>query len=140
MSAGTAVVPGSAFAIFILHAVMVTPCDDMLRVHQRNGLHCSVSLAKFVDDLAIPVAGVSKHVQDVALHAFDWIAERLSGELELEVSVDKGAGAARKNGNTVLVVSNGWLRAKLGTRVRGRGLRVATRVKSLGIEHKRGWA
>ncbi len=36
----TAVVPGSAFAIFVLRAVRFTPCDDMLRTHQRQLQRC----------------------------------------------------------------------------------------------------
>jgi hypothetical protein len=125
----TAVVPGSAFAIFILHAILVTPCDDLLRVHQR--LNASLAVAKFVDDIAISVSGTSKDALDLALCAFDWLVARFDS-IGMEVSL---SGPGRKRGKTVALVSNRWLHLKLSLRNRARGLVVTARARNLGITH-----
>ena len=132
----TAVVPGSALALFILHAVLVTPCDDLLRAHQRLGLNCSIGLAKFVDDLAVSAVGVSKHAQQIAMDAYDWLAKHLKEELDMEVSVDTGRGKTKTQGNTVVLVSNSWLQARLSESVSARGLRLSALAKNLGIEQR----
>ena len=71
----TAVVPGSAFAIFVLHAVLVTPCDDLLRTHQRCGLQANLRIDKHVDDLAVTVHGVSADAQVLVFRAYDLARE-----------------------------------------------------------------
>ncbi len=76
--------PGSAFAIFVLHAVLVTPCDDLLRVHQRLGLQTSVRIAKYVDDLAISVQGKCSdaNIRSASLEAVESVHGVVVRELE----------------------------------------------------------
>ncbi len=135
-STRTAVVPGSAFAIFVLHAVLVTPCDDLLRAHQRHGLHANLRIAKYVDDIAISVQGKCSDVQEIAISAFDWMECRLRLDLGLEVSLADGVGQSAREGKSVVIASSEWLRAKMASRSRARGLRVVATARNLGIQQR----
>jgi hypothetical protein len=135
-STRTAVVPGSAFAIFVLHAVLVTPCDDLLRAHQRHGLQSNLRIAKYVDDIAVSVQGKCSDVQEMAINAFDWMECRLRLDLGLELSLASGVGRSARDGKSVVIASNEWLRAKMQSRSRARGLRVVAAARNLGIQQK----
>jgi hypothetical protein len=69
-------------------------------------------IAKYVDDIAISVQGKCSDVQEMAISAFDWMECRLRLDLGLEVSLAVGVGQSAKEGKSVVIASNCWLREK----------------------------
>ena len=65
-----AMVAGSCFSIALLHAMLLTPCDTLVR--NMGGLQTArVSLTKYVDDLTITVQGTIGACREACWQAFD---------------------------------------------------------------------
>ena len=79
------IIAGSKFAIDCLHILLLWLMDAMLRLFPQ------IDAAKYVTDLAIVAQGVAEHVTEIALLAFDWLADHLAEQLEMKVSLTVGA-------------------------------------------------
>ena len=71
VSTCTAVIPRSAFAIFMLHAVLIELRDQLLHQPRFVDYTSSLGLAKYVDDLTIIVHGRCHEACADAMHAID---------------------------------------------------------------------
>ena len=64
-----AMLAGSVFAIAMLHAVMVYPCDALIKKFTR------IKLAKYVDDISLAIQGKQKQIEHEILEAWDWLQD-----------------------------------------------------------------
>ena len=120
----TAIVPGSAFALMMLHAVLLHPCDVVVRRWP------GVEVAKFVDDLALTAFGKGRKVVDDVVECVEWLCGYFNCELQLEVSLDSDD----KKGKTVALASNMWVRRQLEAPMRAMGIGFKSRAKNLGVD------
>ena len=82
VSTVTAIVPGSCFAIAVLHLVLMHPCDCAVRRWP------DLQLSKYVDDLTIVGFGRAEQLLEQADDLADWLLEELEDNLEMQVSKD----------------------------------------------------
>ncbi len=126
----TAIVAGSRFSCFILHLVLIGPSDRLLR------LWPSISLAKYVDDMAVRVKGSIGSVTVDTPRIIDDVVEYMR-EMGLEVS--RGV-AGRTGGKTKVISTHSELRRRLHGPLRRRGVDAARAARNLGIDHGGGGA
>ena len=65
----TTIVPGSVFALWMLHAVLMNPCDKLC--HMTRILGVSWGLAKFVDDISLTLKGKAEKIAEAAAMVYD---------------------------------------------------------------------
>ena len=110
----------------MLHAVMVYPCDALIKKFP------GVKLSKYVDDISLAMQGKQKVIEHEIVEAWDWLQDFLEEELDCEVSLDN----AQREGKTVAICSSKRLAGRLAGKLRSRGITIVTRAKNLGIEQR----
>lgn len=137
----SAIVPGSVFALAVLHSMLIQPVDELLTAWRPSTV--TIAAAKYVDDIAITVRGVSEDLIGVAFAVFDNFVHFLEQDLDFEVSLNEadetwGARpvAKGKKGKTKAIVSSKWLHDKMKARWTCRGVDMVASAPNLGIIQK----
>ncbi|CAK0816831.1 unnamed protein product, partial [Prorocentrum cordatum] len=125
----SAIVPGSRFALAVLHLVLLEPCDLL-----RGRWH-EVSLAKYVDDMGLACYGVAREVETATRESASWLIAYLWDELQIEVSLTLPG----VKGKSKCLATSQWLSKKLGRSMARLGVRLQQTANQLGID-RRGWA
>ena len=89
-----------------------------------------VQLCTYVDDLTISCKARAKEAAEIEVEAMDWLFGFLEGELQLEVSKDRGV----KKGKSVTFASCQWLLNAARRRLKRLGIRYVALTKNLGIQ------
>ena len=114
-----AIVPGSRFAIALLHCVLLEPCDALAGM---GGLR----ITKYVDNLALAKEGMARDVAEVLFDSAAWLIDWLQRELQLETSTDKSE----------MLASTPWLARALHRRGRTLGIRLTAAARLLGCSRR----
>ena len=123
-----AMVAGSCFSIALLHAMMLTPCDTLVR-NMGNLQGVQVGVMKYVDDLTITVEGPLRLCRDAVWKAFDEVKTRFS-DLGWALSLNKETA----QGKTVALTTNTALAEMLQKPAGRRGVRVVQHARGLGVD------
>jgi len=123
-----AMVAGSCFSIALLHAMLLTPCDVLVRnMGNVQGVACGVT--KYVDDLTITLQGSVRSVGAAVWTAFDEVKTSFSG-LGWALSLNKETA----QGKTVAIATNSALAEELQKPAKRRGVRVVKHARGLGVD------
>ena len=115
-----AMVAGSCFSIALLHAMLLTPCDTLVR-NMGNVQGVTGGVTKYVDDLTITVQGTVQSVSGAVWRAFDEVRGAFQ-QLGWALSLSKRDAP----GKTVVIATNAALREELRRPACKRGVRVVT--------------
>ena len=115
-------VAGLCFSIALLHAMLITPCDTLVR-NMGNLQGVVGGVTKYVDDLTITLKGTVRSVSEAVWTAFDEVKDEF-GSLGWSLSLNMEATA----GKTVVLATNAALREEL------QGVRVVKHARGLGVD------
>ena len=102
-----AMVAGSCFSIALLHAMLLTPCDTLIR--NMGGIQgATVGVTKYVDDLTVTVQGTVQTCSAAVWRAFDEIKAGF-GDLGWQLSLNNKTA----KGKTVVLATNSALNEAL---------------------------
>jgi hypothetical protein len=107
---------------------LLYPCDELVRRWPMPGLR----VIKYVDDIALAAKAVGAQAADAALEAFDWLNSFFRDELQLDISLNSTV----KQGKTVALTSNMWLRKVAEPSLVARGISAVSLARNLGVDHK----
>jgi ribonuclease HI len=124
----TSIVPGSVFAIGVLHCMLLHPCDVMVKRWPSPALR----LTKYVDDISLATKGIGTQAAETAIAAFDWMRDFFRDELNLDISLN----SSKKAGKTVALSSSTWLRKEAERSLSDRGISSVSLARNLGVDHK----
>ncbi len=125
-----AIVPGSVFAIAVLHAMLMHPIDSLLSAWRPPGVRLLV--AKYVDDVGLRALGPAALAAEALFSAFDTLVHIFESQLDLEVSLNRGDS----RGKTRVIASGKWLYDHTQARWASRGVDVVPSVANLGVQHQ----
>ena len=121
-----AIVAGSSYAVALLHAILVRPCDTLLGRWHMFGL------AKYIDDLSISIQGVSCEITVPLLDAVEWLFRHLRENIGLAISLNDG----HAQGKTVAIATYRYYASGSVSPLRRGGINLRARARSLGLEQK----